>query len=132
MVRLVRSYRRWHGYRRPDDKEDDIYDIVVDAIEEFRQRMQEAKEEGRFRDIEEPNDIIFEIADSHVPIYTSDLLRLASENTEFALSEPDISPAFGGRPTPVNIIAANIFEKIEQSLWEEWRTNFHGAIIGER
>ena len=68
----------------------------------------------------EPHDMIFEITDSCVPIYTYDLLAVAQSNLWLATYEPEMGPAFDGSPTPTNIIAANIFEAIEQDLFEFW------------
>ena len=67
---------------------------------------------------DEPHDRIFEIADSWVPIYTYDIIMCAADNISLAVDEPELGPAFDGSPTPVNIIAANIFEYIEAALWE--------------
>lgn len=87
----------------------------VDAKEAFREWVKDNPEET------EPHDAIHEIADSAVPVYNADLLRLAAENNELALRAPEIGPAFDGTPTPINIIAANIYELVEEALWEEWR-----------
>lgn len=70
--------------------------------------------------VKEPHDAIFEIADSNTPIYNSDIMEIAAEDYEIMSSEPEIGPAFDGKPTPLNIAAANIFEAIEQGLWEYW------------
>lgn len=67
---------------------------------------------------DEPHDTIFEIADSSTPIYTGDILQCAMDNLSLATAEPELGPAFDGKPTPINIIAANIFEYIESALWE--------------
>ena len=74
-------------------------------------------------DNDEPHDTIHEIADSSVPVYTYDLLHLAADNPNLAVDEPELGPAFDGSPTPVNIIAANVFEYIEAALWEYWNDN---------
>lgn len=92
-----------------------LQSIIDDAIEEFNDFLKENPE------VREPHDQIFEIADSSVPVYTHDLMQLAAENNDLATTEPDIGPAFDGKPTPVNIIAANVFEAIEQALWDRWR-----------
>ena len=63
-------------------------------------------------------DSIFEIADSTTPIYNYDLLKLAADNIFLATNDPELGPAFDGSPTPVNIIAANVFEYLESFLWE--------------
>ena len=66
----------------------------------------------------ECSDWIHEIADSSVPIYTAELLECAMEDLGLATTEPEIGPAFGGEPTAVNIIAANIYEDICNHLYE--------------
>lgn len=92
----------------------ELYDLEQSAIEELKDWMNENP--GN----DEPHDEIFEIADSSVPVYTSDILNLASENINLAVDVPESGPAFDGSATPVNIIAANIFEYIENALWEYW------------
>ena len=92
-----------------------LYKIVRGARQELREWVEDNKDET------EPHDSIHEIADSSVPIHTSDLLQLAADNLELATSKPELGPAFDGQPTPVNIIAANVFEAVEAGLWEEWR-----------
>src|SRR2546425_442882 len=67
------------------------------------------------------SDVIHEIADSCVPVYTSQLLELANDDNGLATDEPELGPAFDGTPTPVNIIAANVYERLTAALWDEWR-----------
>lgn len=93
-----------------------LYQIIRDAQQELRDWREDHPDE------DEPHDAIFEIADSSVPVYTGDLLRLAAENIALATAEPELGPAFDGSPTPVNVIAANVFEAIQEALWEEWQT----------
>lgn len=64
------------------------------------------------------DDHITEAADGAVPVYHSQLLELAAGNNNLATDEPDIGPAFVGTPTPVNIIAANIYEAVQEALHE--------------
>ena len=64
------------------------------------------------------SDVISEIADSTVPVYYGDLIECASNDNSLATGVPEIGPAFDGSPTPVNIIAANIYERIEQALYD--------------
>src|SRR4030042_2208764 len=85
---------------------------IKNAIEELDEWMQKNPNNN------EPHDKIFEIADGAVPVYTSDLLEWAIEDIYLATNEPELGAAFDGSPTPTNIIAANIFEKIEDKLWE--------------
>ena len=89
--------------------------IVEDAIEELRAWAKENPDET------EPHDQISEIADSSVPVYHSDLLRLAADKIHLGIDEPELGPAFDGKPTPVNIIAANVFEHVERALWDAWK-----------
>ena len=95
-----------------------LQEIQKDAREELRDRWANYSEEFCQG---EPHDVIHEIADSSVPVYTHDLMTLAAENNSLAVDEPELGPAFDGSPTPVNIIAANVFEAISEALWEEWR-----------
>ena len=90
--------------------------LIRDAVEEFREWAKDNPDET------EPHDAIHEIADSTVPCYNSDLLDLAADDNNIALSEPECGPAFDGTPTPINIIAANVYDAIGEALWEEWRT----------
>jgi hypothetical protein len=64
------------------------------------------------------SDVIHEVADSHVPVYTSQLLELANDDNSLATDEPEIGPAFDGAPTPVNVIAANVYERLTAVLWD--------------
>ena len=73
------------------------------------------------------SDMINEIADGAVPVYHSDLIEVAMSSIgSIATVEPELGPAFDGRPTPTNIIAANIYEALCTALWEyiesdEWQ-----------
>lgn len=69
----------------------------------------------------EPSDAAHEAADSWVPPYTHDLMQLAADNIDLAVTEPELGPAFDGSPTPVNIIAANIYERLLDAAWEVLR-----------
>ena len=72
---------------------------------------------------EDADDEIFEIADSSCPIMNYDILQCAVDDMDLALTEPEIGPAFDGSPTAINIIAANIFEKIRGELWEYYNNH---------
>lgn len=56
--------------------------LVNDVIDELKEKSQE-----EFTDV---SDLIHEIADSNVPIYTHDLLQLASDNFRLATVEPEL------------------------------------------
>ncbi len=116
-----------------------LQDIYDDAVEELKDRITDEFEMMPFEDVnemykdEEDNpdwvhDIIFEVADSNVPIYTSDLLDVASNDNWVATNKPGLGPAFDGKPTPTNIIAANIFEGIEENLLDFMNSEFHEIL----
>lgn len=69
----------------------------------------------------DPGDQIHEIADGATPVYNGELLDIAAMHNAIALSVPECGPAFSGEATPINIIAANVYEHIEAALWDEWR-----------
>ena len=77
------------------------------------------KDEYDLLDAQYPDDYIFEVADGSVPVYTADLLEYGSANWELLTTEPGIGPAFDGSPTPINIIAANIYEAVSNYLHGE-------------
>src|SRR4051794_22986748 len=66
------------------------------------------------------SDIVHEIADSCVPVYTRELFALACEDNGLATDVPEVGPAFDGSPTPVNIIAANVYERVSCDLFDEF------------
>ena len=66
----------------------------------------------------ECSDWIHEIADNSVPVYTIKILECAMENMSLATDEPEIGPAFDGSHTAANIIAANIYERVCNHLYE--------------
>ena len=94
----------------------------------LQERINDAKEEAiSMLDYDEDydiGDIAHEIADSFTPIYTSDIMELAAQDIRLATDEPQLGPAFDGSPTPVNIIATNIYERIFDEVYNaisEWK-----------
>ena len=77
-------------------------DLVESAIEELEERLKWNKENEEEQDID---DLIPEIADNNIPIYTYDLLQYASNN--FDLIEP--SELCSDNPSVINIIQANTY-----------------------
>ena len=73
-----------------------------------------------------PEDILHETADSHIPVYTSDLLEVALDDLTLAAREPEIL-AFDGQATAVNAIAGNLYDDLlelgYQWLEEQKQTN---------
>jgi hypothetical protein len=94
--------------------------IIRQIIEHAEKKLRERWENGLV-DKDEPQDTIHEIAATHVPISNITILECAVDDIDLATSEPKLGPAFEGSPTPINIIAANIYEAIEQALWELYR-----------
>jgi hypothetical protein len=86
----------------------------IDSAEEDLREYWDWNECRYASDVE---DEICEIADGAVPIYNSDLLEVAANDADMAILEPDCGPAFDGTPTPINIIAANIYEAITTALY---------------
>lgn len=97
-----------------DETPTTLYSLKQGIRAEIRERSQELLEETY------PEDTIAEIVDSWVPIYTFDLLQVAAKNPNMAVLEPELGPAFDGTPTPVNIIAANIYEALSAVAFDEW------------
>ena len=90
---------------------------LYELQENIKTAVQEAKEyAGENFDLGEA---AWEIADDLVPVYTGDILELAYEHHDFALLIPESGPAYDGTPTPLNIIAANIFEYIANYIMTE-------------
>lgn len=98
-----------------NDNKDELRARVAGAIDDLREWADENPDDN------DPGAAIAEIADGAVPVYTAEILRIAARDIALATAEPEIGPAFDGTPTPVNIIAANIYEHIAAALWEEWR-----------
>lgn len=61
----------------PDDKEITLQDCIDNAVEELEDRIEDGL-------LDEPyaEDALHEIADSHVPIYTYDVFRIAAESPD--------------------------------------------------
>ncbi len=72
--------------------------------------------------LNEPNyeDRLHEMADGSVPVYTTNLMRLAAGDVYLAADEPEGGPAFDGSPTPANIVAANVYERLFRAANDEW------------
>lgn len=85
--------------------------IISDAVEELEEWLEEHPDADPTYD-----GTLHEIADSAVPIYNQDLIELAGENYLLALTEPEIGPAFDGSNTPINLIAANVYEAVTDAL----------------
>ena len=63
-----------------------IHEITESAIEEFKNSI----ENGECTNEDDIYDLIHTIADSHVPIYNYDVLKVAMSNLRLATSEPEL------------------------------------------
>ena len=85
-------------------------DLVESAIEELEERLKWNKENEEEQDID---DLIPEIADNNIPIYTYDLLQYASNNFDL-LEQNDL---VNDQPDVISIIQANIYEILREELY---------------
>jgi len=91
-----------------------LWSLIQDVRAEIKERLDEDPDQDL-------QDLAHEVADSNVPVYTSDIMAVGAEDISMATNEPECGPAFDGSPTPVNIIAANIYERLYDEAWEELR-----------
>jgi len=91
------------------------------TIEQIKQNALEELEE-RFKaepDMSYPEDMVHEIADSSVPVYTFELAQVAQSSLDVMLHENELPPAFDGSPTVTNLIATAIYELVQEELYEK-------------
>ena len=85
-------------------------DLIESAIDELQDRLEDEEVlSGAYY----TDDLIAEIADNNIPIYTYDLLQYASNN--FDLIQP--SDLQGDEPSVTSIIQANIYEILTEELY---------------
>ena len=85
-------------------------DLIEGAIDDLQDRL---KDEEVLLGAYDTDDLIAEIADNNIPIYTYDLLQYASNN--FDLIQP--SDLQGEEPSVTSIIQANIYEILTEELY---------------
>ena len=85
-------------------------DLIEGAIDDLQDRL---KDEEVLLGAYDTDDLIAEIADNNIPIYTYDLLQYASNN--FDLIQP--SDLQGDEPSVTSIIQANIYEILTEELY---------------
>jgi len=90
-----------------------IEQIKTDALEELEERFKAEP------DMPYPEDMVSEIADSSVPVYTYELAKIAQESMDVLLHENELPPAFDGTPTITNQIATAIYEIVQEDLYEK-------------
>ena len=96
------------------DQDTTLWDRIKYVREEINERLEDEPDQDL-------HDLAHEVADGNCPTYTSEIMQYAADDINLATNEPDIGPAFDGSPTPVNIIAANIYERLYEEAWEEIR-----------
>ena len=89
---------------------------LPDLLDDARDSL---KNDYDLLDERDPEDFVWEVADSFVPVYTSELIEYGYHNRDLMFDEPELGPAFDGSPTPTNIIAANIYEAVSNHLHGE-------------
>ena len=89
-------------------------DLVKGAIEELEERLKEEDIKVEFSGAYDTDDLITEVADNNIPIYTYDLLQYASNN--FDLIQP--SDLTSDNPDVTQIISMNIFELLTDELYQ--------------
>ena len=82
------------------------------ALEELSERFKAEP------DMTYPEDMVSEIADSSVPIYTNELAEVAQSSMEVLQHQNELPPAFDGSPTVSNLIATAIYELVQEALYE--------------
>ena len=93
-----------------------LRDIIDGARDELREWCKDNPDGDPW------DNMIPELADGSVPVYIDDLMNMAANDIELAMVAPESDPAFDGTPTPVNIIAANVYEAVTAALYVEWET----------
>ena len=89
-------------------------DIKESAIEDLEERIKWCEEEKEDYDTD---DLIPEIADNNIPIYTYDLLQYASNNFDL-IQEPENNIYVpGDNPDVIKIIQSNIYEILTEELY---------------
>jgi len=124
-------------------------EMLEDIIDDFKERIRYELDQLEIDDIEEANeehgtahelsdelgieiyDIIHSCADENVPLHRSDLMDLAREYPDLMTDEPELGPAFGGEPTPINLLAANVFEWIVEGLNEWVGDGYYNQLVGD-
>ena len=89
-----------------------LEDLKEDAIEDLDEAIEYLPKEEETYDID---DLINEIADNNIPIYTYNLLQYASNTLWLATEKSDLS---GENADAVKTIQCNIYEALTEALYE--------------
>jgi len=86
-----------------------LQQIITAAKEELAEQFDS--------EIQYPEDLCSEIADSSVPIYSHELAELASD-PEIFHHENELGPAFTGEATLNNITATAVYELVSNAVFQ--------------
>ena len=100
------------------ESEETLYEYLETHCEEYNNEAEDWQDTLDELSNFECEDWIHEIADSSVPVYTYDIMECAMEDMSLATYVPEIGPAFDGSQTAANIVAANIYEKVCNHLYD--------------
>ena len=78
-------------------------------------------ERDRFADDDKAYDSICEIADSHIPIYTYQVLEVAMSDLWLVYDSPAMYSS--NCQSPLQLIQANIYEHLQSKLFERYNKN---------
>ncbi len=88
---------------------EDLIDGAIEELDDVINWFKKEKDDSYYID-----DIITEVADNNIPIYTDDLLQYARYN--YDLNEP--SDLSGDNASVTSIISANIYELLIDALYK--------------
>ena len=100
----------------------DLYDQAIDDLDDRIAWCEKEEEEY------DTYDLIHEIADNNIPIYTYDLLQYASHN--FELNDPN-KELCTEHPSVTQIIQANIYEWLSDHLYNHIENTIQVKTEGE-
>ena len=118
------------AYEELNDLKDSVKSEVREAIDNYITDNPEYSKEDIQNTIDD-NGRITEIYDGCVPVYNGDIMLIGSL-PEVYNHESELGPAFGGTPTPINIIAGNIYEILSQIAWEEIEDYLNELVDSEK
>lgn len=90
----------------------DLIDIKKDALVELKEALAQ-KQEGSDPWYGDECSMVHEIADSNIPVYNADILKIAIDYPEVGLVKPETSECM----SPVDAAAFNIYEQIKDYLF---------------
>ena len=98
-----------------------LYNLKEEAIGSFKEQLFDRDHDDLLTMCrkDNPDDMITEIADSAVPVYTGTILKLAANDIELATEPSELR----GEGTPIEIITDNIYCALRAAQHEWWTGN---------